>query len=116
MCIRDRAETVNTPETKQLSKQWPAKGESAPKKEKTIPSAGKVMVSSLTIWQGRNGEYYANLLCILNKEIKKKAVKLAKEKASFHQDNTVFWPKFIRINQRFDHTVITGFFLNLVEV
>ena len=34
-----------TPETKQQSKQWVTKGESAPKKAKTVPSAGKVMAT-----------------------------------------------------------------------
>ncbi|XP_023231277.1 uncharacterized protein LOC111631292 [Centruroides sculpturatus] len=34
-----------TPETKEQSKQWTERGESAPKKEKTVPAAGKVMAS-----------------------------------------------------------------------
>jgi histone-lysine N-methyltransferase SETMAR len=34
-----------TPETKEQSKQWVPSGESAPKKAKTVPSAGKVMVT-----------------------------------------------------------------------
>lgn len=37
-----------TPETKHQSKQWTARGESAPKKAKTVPSAGKVM--ALVFW------------------------------------------------------------------
>jgi histone-lysine N-methyltransferase SETMAR len=36
-----------TPETKKQSKQWVPSGESAPKKAKTVPSARKVMVTSL---------------------------------------------------------------------
>jgi hypothetical protein len=32
-----------TPETKEQSKQWVPNGESAPKKAKTVPSAGNVM-------------------------------------------------------------------------
>jgi hypothetical protein len=35
----------NTPETKQPSKQWTAKGETAPKKAKTVSSTGKVMTA-----------------------------------------------------------------------
>jgi len=31
-----------TPETKEQSKQWTKSGESAPKKAKTVPSAGKI--------------------------------------------------------------------------
>ena len=63
-----------TSETKEQSKQWIEKGESAPKKAKTVPSADKVMAS--VFWDTRgiifidylqkgrtiNGEYYANLL------------------------------------------------------
>ena len=88
-----------TPETKEQSKQWTARGESAPKKAKTIPSAGKVMAS--VFWDARgiifidylqkgktiNGEYYANLLQRLSAEIKKKRPHLAKKKVLFHQDN-----------------------------
>ena len=34
-----------TPETKQQSKQWTSTGEPAPKKAKTVHSAGKVMAT-----------------------------------------------------------------------
>lgn len=88
-----------TPETKEQSKQWTERGESAPKKAKTVPSAGKVMAS--VFWDARgiifidylqkgktiNGEYYANLLQRLSDEIKKKRPHLAKKKVLFHQDN-----------------------------
>jgi len=88
-----------TPETKEQSKQWTAREESAPKKAKTVPSAGKVMAS--VFWDARgiifidylqkgktiNGEYYANLLQRLSDEIKKKRPHLAKKKVLFHQDN-----------------------------
>ena len=40
-----------TPETKEQSKQWTERGESAPKKAKTVPSASKVMAS--TFWDTR---------------------------------------------------------------
>jgi len=87
------------PETKQQSKQWIARGELAPKKAKTIPSAGKVMAS--VFWDARgiifidylpkgktiNGVYYANLLQRLTNEIKKKRPHLAKKKVLFHHDN-----------------------------
>jgi len=88
-----------TPETKEQSKQWTEKGESAPNKAKTVPSAGKIMAS--VFWdacgiilidylqKGRtiNGEYYANLLQRLGDEIKEKRPHLAKKKVLFHQDN-----------------------------
>jgi hypothetical protein len=41
-----------TPETKEQSKQWITSGESAPKKAKTIPSAGKVMATAFWDSQG----------------------------------------------------------------
>ncbi|GBN15894.1 Histone-lysine N-methyltransferase SETMAR [Araneus ventricosus] len=60
-----------TPETKEQSKQWVFKGDSAPKKAKTVKSGGKVMatifwdahgniyVDYLAKGQTINGEYYA---------------------------------------------------------
>jgi hypothetical protein len=64
-----------TPESKQQSKQWTEAGCSAPKKIRSVPSAGKVMTSVL--WDAEeilfiayvylekgktiNGEYYPNL-------------------------------------------------------
>lgn len=40
-----------TPETKQQSKQWTLTGESAPKKLKVVPSAGKIM--TLIFWDAK---------------------------------------------------------------
>lgn len=88
-----------TPETKEQSRQWIEKGESAPKKAKTVPSAGKVMAS--VFWDAKgiifidylqpgktiNGQYYTNLLQHLSEEIKKKRPHLAKKKVLFHHDN-----------------------------
>jgi len=45
-----------TPETKEQSKQWTSPGEPAPKKAKTVPSAGKVMATVfLGFKEGPNG-------------------------------------------------------------
>ena len=88
-----------TPEIKEQSKQWTERGDWAPKKAKTILSAGKVMTS--VYWDARriilidylpkgktiNGENYANLLQRLSDEIGKKRSYLAKNKVLFHQDN-----------------------------
>ncbi|XP_012057688.1 PREDICTED: histone-lysine N-methyltransferase SETMAR-like [Atta cephalotes] len=96
----DAAETwihYFTPETKEQSKQRrPSPGESAPKKAKTVKSAGKVMVS---FWNARgiihidylsskqtiNSDYYAALLDRFN-VLKKKHPHLVK-KMLFYQDN-----------------------------
>ena len=68
-----------TPESKQQSKQWTEAGCSAPKKTRSVPSAGKVMASVFWdaegIWffvyleKGKTitGEYYSNLLTRLKK-------------------------------------------------
>jgi len=40
-----------TPESKQQSKQWTETGRSAPKKTRSVPSAGKVMES--VFWDGK---------------------------------------------------------------
>ena len=86
-----------TPETKKQSKQWTERGESAPKKAKTVPSAGKGMAS--VFWDARGIIFiifrkekqstasYANLLQRLSNEIKEKRPYLAKKKVLFHQDN-----------------------------
>ena len=80
------------PETKEQSKQSTERGESAPKKAKKVPSAGKVM--ALVFWdvcgiifidylqKGKtiNGKYHANLLQRLSDEIKKKRLNLMKKK------------------------------------
>jgi len=83
-----------TPESKQQSKQWTEAGCSAPKKTRSVPSAGKVMAS--VFWdaevilhidyleKGKTiiGEYYSNLLIRLDKKKKfmRKKTRFAKEK------------------------------------
>lgn len=88
-----------SPETKQQSKQWTAKGEPVPKKAKTVRSAGKVMAS--VFWDAKgilfidylekgktiNGPYYASLLDQLKQKIQEKRPGLVKKKILFHQDN-----------------------------
>lgn len=88
-----------TPETKEQSKQWREKGESAPKKAKTVLSAGKVMAT--VFWDARGiifidylehgktitGAYYVTLLDRLNNELKTKRPHLQRKKILFHRDN-----------------------------
>lgn len=88
-----------TPETKEQSKQWVLPGERAPKKAKTVPSAGKVMAT--VFWDARGvihvdylekgktitGAYYVDLLGRFNADLKKKRPHLAKKKVLFHHDN-----------------------------
>ena len=88
-----------TPGTKEQSKQWVFEGERAPKKAKTVKSAGKVMAT--VFWDTRGiiytdylGEgqtitvaYYASLLHRLKEEIKKKRPHLKNKKILFQQDN-----------------------------
>lgn len=88
-----------TPETKQQSKQWVEAGGSAPKKAKSIASAGKVMAS--VFWDAKGillidylekgktitGQYYSNLLDQLDVKIREKRPGLKKKKIIFHQDN-----------------------------
>lgn len=88
-----------TPETKEQSKQWVEKGESAPKKAKTVLSAGKVMATVFYdahgiifidyLEHGRTitGAYYVTLLDRLNNEIKTKRPHLQRKKVLFHRDN-----------------------------
>ncbi|CAK9827513.1 Histone-lysine N-methyltransferase SETMAR [Anthophora retusa] len=88
-----------TPETKQQSKQWIMSGESAPKKAKTVLSAGKVMATVFWDSQGIilidylqksktiTGEYYATLLDRLKEQLKKERPRLARKKVLFHQNN-----------------------------
>ena len=73
-----------TPETKEQSKQWTAPGEPAPKKAKTVPSAGKVMAT--VFWDSKGviyinylekgktitGLYYGEVLDQFNSELQKK--------------------------------------------
>lgn len=88
-----------TPETKSQSAQWVSPGEGAPKKAKTIPSAGKVLAT--IFWDSKGiilidylekgrtitGQYYANLLDRFDAEVKSKRPHLAKKKILFHHDN-----------------------------
>lgn len=88
-----------TPETKEQSKQWMFKGESAPKKAKTVPSAGKVMATVFWDSQGIifidylekgktiTGNYYSSLLDKLNTELPEKRPRMARKKVLFHHDN-----------------------------
>jgi hypothetical protein len=95
----------STPESKQPSKQWAEAGCSAPKKTRSVPSAGKVMVS--VFWgaegiflidyleKGKtiNGEYYTNLVTKIKEKIVRKTTVC--KKIVFHQDNApthkMFW-------------------------
>jgi [histone H3]-lysine36 N-dimethyltransferase SETMAR len=91
-----------TPETKEQSKQRTAKDESTPttpKKDKTVLSTEKIMVT--VFWdsygivlidyleKGKTitGVYYASLIDKLKAEIAKKRPHLEKKKVLFHQDN-----------------------------
>jgi len=88
-----------TPETKEQSKQWTSPGERAPKKAKTVLSAGKVMATVFWDSQGViyidylekgktvTGLYYAELLGRFDAELQKKRPHLAKKKVLFHHDN-----------------------------
>lgn len=88
-----------TPETKEQSKQWTEAGGSAPKKAKTIQSAGKVMATVFWDFKGIllidylqkgktiNSEYYCNILDQLNVKIREKRPGLQHKKIIFHQDN-----------------------------
>lgn len=88
-----------TPESKQQSKQWTAPGENAPKKAKTVLSAGKVMATVFWDSQGIifidylqkgqtiTGAYYVTLLDRLGEELRTKRPRLARKKVLFHQDN-----------------------------
>jgi histone-lysine N-methyltransferase SETMAR len=78
---------------------WTKRGEPAPKKAKTVLSAGKVM--ALVFWDAKgilfidylqkgktiNGEYYANLLNRLKTAIAEKRPGMNRKKVLFHQDN-----------------------------
>ena len=89
-----------TPETKQQSKQCISPEESALKKAKTVPSAGKVMATVFWDSQGViyfsylekgktiTGLYYAELLGRFDAELQKKRPHLAQKKVLFHHDNT----------------------------
>lgn len=88
-----------TPESKRQSKQWIFRGESAPKKAKTVPSAGKVMATIFWdsngiilmdfLQKGRTitGQYYSELLDRFDIKLKETRPHLAKKKVLFHHDN-----------------------------
>jgi len=97
-----------TPESKQQSKQWTEASCSAPKKTRSVPSAGKVMAS--VFWDAEGilfidyfekgktipREYYSNLLTRLDKKIREKRHGPQKKKKSsfirtMHQPTKVFW-------------------------
>jgi len=81
-----------TLESKQQLKQWTEAGCSAPKKTRSVPSAGKVMAS--VFWGAEGilfidylekgkiitGEYYSNLLTRLDEKIHEKRPGLQKKK------------------------------------
>ena len=103
----------HAPETKRLSTEWTAAGESRPKWPKTYQWAGKVMAP--VFWDAHsilfidylekgipiNSDYYMELLDRLNAEIKKKRPHMQKKKVLFHQDDapchksmkTIVWLK-----------------------
>jgi hypothetical protein len=84
-----------TPESKQQSKQWTEAGCSAPKKTRSVPTAGGVMAS--VFWNAEGilfndylekgktiiGEYCSNLLTRQNEKIREKSSGLQKKKSSF---------------------------------
>jgi histone-lysine N-methyltransferase SETMAR len=81
-----------TPESKQQSKQWTEASCSAPKKKRSVPSAGKIMASVFWDAEGTlfidylkkgktiTGEYYSDLLTRLDKKIREKTPSLQKKK------------------------------------
>jgi hypothetical protein len=95
-----------TPESKQQSKQWTGAGCSAPKKTRSVPSAGKVM--AVVLWDAEGilcigyvekgktitGEYYSNLLTMLDEKIREKRPGLQKKNHLSSGQRTcpqVFW-------------------------
>lgn len=87
------------PESKEQSKQWVEKGDNAPRKFKTVPSAGKIMAS--VFWDAKgillvdylekgrtiNADYYCGLLDKLRTAIDEKRPRTQRKKILFHQDN-----------------------------
>ena len=83
----------HAPETKNQSKMWTGPGESAPKKAKTVLSAGKVMAT--IFWDSHDiisidylqmgkiitGDYYVSLLDRFDAILKEKQTHLAKKSA-----------------------------------
>lgn len=88
-----------TPETKEQSKQWTSPGERAPKKAKTVISAGKVMATVFWDSQGIihidylergrtiTGQYYCELLDRFDASFKEKRTLPYRKKLLFHHDN-----------------------------
>ena len=88
-----------TLESNRQSDEWPAAGESRPKRPKIQTSTGKVLASIFWDAQGIlfidylekgrtiNSEYYIALLVRLKEEIAKKRPQMKKKKVLFHQDN-----------------------------
>lgn len=88
-----------TPETKQQSKEWTLVGESAPKKAKSVQSAGKVMAT--VFWDAKGiilidflekgktitAAYYSELLTRFDAKLKETRPHLARKKVLFHHDN-----------------------------
>lgn len=88
-----------TPESKEQSKQWTSPSERAPKKAKTVISAGKVMAT--IFWdahgiilidyleKGRTitSQYYCALLDKFDAALKEKRPHLQRKKILFHHDN-----------------------------
>jgi hypothetical protein len=86
------------PKTKEQSKQWVSSGESAPKKAKTLPSAGKIMAT--VFWDSQRiilinyleksktitGASYSSLLDRLKTELQEKYPRLAHKKIHFHHN------------------------------
>jgi histone-lysine N-methyltransferase SETMAR len=86
-----------TPESKEESKQWTDAGCPAPKKTRSVPSAGKIMTS--VFWDNESvlfidylekgktitGEYYSNLLTRLDEKIREKRPNLQKKNLSLGQ-------------------------------
>jgi histone-lysine N-methyltransferase SETMAR len=90
---------TTTQESKQQSKQWTEAGCSAPKKTRSVPSAGNIMESVFGDAEGIlfidylekgkriTGKYYSNLLTRLDEKIREKRLGLQKKKIIFHQDS-----------------------------
>jgi histone-lysine N-methyltransferase SETMAR len=88
-----------TPETKEQSKQWIAKGESCPKKAKIVKSTiatvfwdarGIIFVDYLEKGKTITGDYYASLLDQLKNQIEEKRPHLNRKKSSVIRTMPVF--------------------------
>jgi histone-lysine N-methyltransferase SETMAR len=100
-----------TPESKQQSKQWTEAGCSAPKKTRSVPSAGKDMawefwdaegilfIDYLENGETITGEYYSNLLTRPDKKICEKRPGLQKKIIIFHQDSAPAHKSFMTMGK-----------------